>query len=184
MKNFIALLFCALFVYGCNPVNRLQKKNEQYNKIINDYLLVNPPRVDSSIEYLPGGTDTIFITVRELDAARFDRLKDSLQKAMYSKLKDCSREISESFETGKAQALYEVRQQKTTKQRPDTILKKMYRIGYENALIKQAASLKDVIQQQEIEIVKKQQSILNLTLWLIAATALLLTSILLYIQKK
>jgi len=180
MKNFIVFLFCGMFIYGCNPAKRLQKNNEQYQQIINDYLVNNPPRIDSMVELIPGGIDTLYYPKMVLDSVRMQAIKDSLQKAFHNTEKDCVREINEAFETGKQQALYELQRKTFTRPRPDTIIKKMYRIGYENGLLKKIEQLTAEGFEKEKTIAQKQSLIWGC----LAVTLLLLVAVIYIIQKK
>ena len=143
---------------GCNPAKKALKEQQALRELQNDFILHNPPAIDTNTKYLPGKVDTVqvivILTVK--DSTAVQKVKDSLKAAFThtnaALTADCERQVNEAFETGKAAALYQLSKQKVAKPRPDTIEKTVYPTLYIEGLKNKAATL----QGQLIECQAKQ----------------------------
>ena len=56
MKFFktIAAVLITVSLISCNPAKRMQKEQQQYEAMVNDYIAKHPPRIDTATKYLPG----------------------------------------------------------------------------------------------------------------------------------
>ena len=136
----LIVIISLLLSFGCNPAKQVMKNQAAYDKLINDYLVNHPQRIDTLTELIPGGVDSVFYPVLRVDSVRMNEIKDSLQIVLSDSENDCARAISEAFETGYQQAAYTYKSQKFEKPRPDTIRTKYKDVDYENALKKTSCS--------------------------------------------
>lgn len=122
---FALLTAAAVLLLSCNPAKKVMDQQQQYERLINDYLVKHPQQIDTSFVLLPGKTDTVPVPVPVVDSIALKKAKDSLQKAIAEKYDDiqadCSRQVNEAFETGYQQARYEFSQQKQLVKQPDTL---------------------------------------------------------------
>lgn len=176
----LIVIISLLLSFGCNPAKRLQKNNEQYEKIITDYLIKHPAKIDTLTELIPGGVDSVFYPVAVVDSNRLQQLKDSLQAVFANKENDCTRQINEAFTTGYEQATYELKKQKFAKPRPDTVRLKITNRDYEDALKRKIESLQNDLSKKDKTIFAKT----NTMWWLIAVIAFETVAIFLIVRKK
>lgn len=143
---FIALCFAVVILMCCNPAKKVAKQQQEYEKLINDYLAKHPQQLDTALIFIQGGNDTVKQFIPVINTAALLHIEDSLKNAIRIKyadvLQDCDRQVSEAFNTGYDQARYEISQQKVFKPRPDTLIRTVARVDYENSLKEQISGLK------------------------------------------
>ena len=126
---FALIAAAVVLLLSCNPAKKVMYQQQQYERLINDYLVKHPQQIDTVTEYIPGKPQLVPVPVPVVDSALLKRVKDSLQRAVAAKYDDiqadCSRQVNEAFETGYNQARYEFSQQKDTVKTPDTIKLKL-----------------------------------------------------------
>lgn len=187
IRLFIALAAAVvLLLTGCNPAKKVLQQQEDYRNLVNDFVAHNPPAIDTGITIKPGKSDTVqlIVVLTATDSAAIQKAKDSLQAAFAIKYAataaDCERQVSEAFETGKQQALYQLSKQKTIKPRPDTVEKLMYPTLYIESLKHQVASLEGQLMASE----KKQSWLWHFIFSLVANVILVILIIQLSTAKR
>lgn len=105
-----------LFIASCNPAKKLLESQERFEQVGQAWAKKNPCKVDTHTIQLPGTIDSVAYPKPVFDSTAFNIAKDSLQKALVAKYNtdkdDCNRQVSEAFNTGYDQAIYELRKQK------------------------------------------------------------------------
>lgn len=135
---FALLTAAVVLLLSCNPAKKVMDQQQQYERLINDYLVKHPQQIDTITEYIPGKPKLVPVPVPVIDTVVLRKVKDSLQKKLAAKYDDiqadCSRQVNEAFETGYNQARYEFSQRKDTVKTPDTIKLKLQLTTQLNAL--------------------------------------------------
>jgi hypothetical protein len=112
LKYFVFLLTIA-GAFSCNPVNKILKNKEQFDKVGREWLKQNPCSNDSTVIYLPSKRDSIILNIPMLikDTSGNSFFIDSINNVLSPKYNDkkynCKKQISESYSIGYNKAMYE-----------------------------------------------------------------------------
>lgn len=94
--------------FSCNPVNKILKNKEQFDKVGREWLKQNPCSNDSTVIYLPSKRDSILIQIPVIvkDTTKQREIIDSISEVFRQKYKNpssfynCKKEISEAYKIG------------------------------------------------------------------------------------
>lgn len=133
MKNFFTILFlvvAAILINGCNPAKRAAKQAEQFAQVVDQYNAEHPQHIDTITKYLPGAIINRPYPVFMVDSNRIAYLRDSLKNAFAKKYQldqaDCSRQVTEAFNTGYNQAAFDCNAKIPPLRAPDTAQRTLY----------------------------------------------------------
>lgn len=122
MRILIALSI--LILTGCDAAKKVLKNQMQFEQVGRAWALKNPCTNDSAIIFLPGRIDSIPYVIA-VDTALLNAKADSVTKALAKKynydVAECNRQVSEAFNTGFDEAVFEISKQKMPVKLPDTI---------------------------------------------------------------
>lgn len=77
---FALLTAAVVLLLSCNPAKKVMDQQQQYERLINDYLVKHPQQIDTITEYIPGKPKLVPVPVPVIDTVVLRKVKDSLQK--------------------------------------------------------------------------------------------------------
>lgn len=137
MKLLIAIL-SILFFTNCNPVKRVIKNREQFEKIGQAWEKEHPCVNDTSTTFLAGKIDSVLVPMLVLDTLLLHKDAATLARALTEKYNydntDCERQVKEAYSTAYKQGAYMARQFKVPVHAPDTIVRTVEDVRRVNVL--------------------------------------------------
>lgn len=123
MRQILTILL--LIIFGCNPAKKVLKNNEAFEQVGRAWAAKNPCVNDSIFSFLPGTIDSVPFVLKQMDTALLYHITDSLTLALAKKygqdVKECNRQVSDAFNYGYRQAIYDASLLKTAVKSPDTL---------------------------------------------------------------